>query len=116
MRERCKESEFQTDRLMDTEESLPPRYAIESDDEDEFNPLPHHHPLSSEPQIQVKPTGNISQNANLVIATGLAGKTWARGAQLAEQSGEVTVNGVQVLDPTMNAVHNSNSQKDRLSV
>jgi hypothetical protein len=33
---------------------------------------------------------------NLVIASGIAGKTWARGASLEEQSGQVSVNGVQV--------------------
>lgn len=84
------ESEFQKD--MDL---LPPRYAIESDDEDEFNPL--HPNRSPDPEIKIKITGNVAQNVNLVIATGIAGNTWARGAKLGEQSGQVSVNGVQVL-------------------
>jgi hypothetical protein len=78
------------------EDSLPPRYAIESDDEDEFNPLNQ----STKPQaddIQVNITGtNIPTNVNLIVASGIAGKTWARGADLKEQSGVVSVNGVQV--------------------
>ena len=76
-------------------ESLPPRYAIESDDEDEFNPL-NQNRSSAEPEIQVKVTGNIPKNVNLIVASGIAGKTWARGATSEENSGQVFVNGVEV--------------------
>jgi hypothetical protein len=77
-------------------DSLPPRYAIESDDEDEFNPL-NQYGSPTEPEIQVKITGNIPKNVNLIVASGLAGKSWAMGATLGEHSGQVFVNGVQVL-------------------
>jgi hypothetical protein len=77
-------------------ESLPPRYAIESDDEDEFNPLNQNKP-PAEPEIQVKITGNIPRNVNLIVASGIAGRTWARAVTTEEHSGQVTVNGVQVL-------------------
>jgi len=82
-----------TDPLAD---SLPPRYAIESDDEDEFNPLIQDGRPHPEPEIQVIITGNIPTNVNLIIASGIAGKTWARGADLKEQSGVVSVNGVKI--------------------
>jgi len=84
--------------FQDIDQSLPPRYAIESDDEDEFNPL-HERRLPAETEIQVVITGNVPQKTNLVVAAGTLGNAWARGAKLAEQSGQVTVNGVQVLDP-----------------
>lgn len=85
------------------EETLPPRYAVESDDEDEFNPLNHHQngkPPTEEHEIQVTITSGIPTNVNLIIASGIAGKTWARGADLKEQSGIISVNGVKV-NPTI---------------
>ena len=81
---------------MDEEPVLPPRYAIESDDEDEFNPLPNNKLPLAEPEIKVEITGNIPQNVNLIVVAGSAGQTWARGAKLTERSGQVSVNGVQV--------------------
>ena len=83
-------------------ESLPPRYAIESDDEDEFNPLNYDSRPPANPENQVNITGNIPTNVNLIVASGIAGKAWARGANLKEQSGIVSVNGVKVcFDPPM---------------
>lgn len=39
---------------------------------------------------------------NLIVASGIAGKNWARGANLKEQSGVVSVNGVKVcLNPSI---------------
>jgi hypothetical protein len=78
------------------EETLPPRYAIESDDEDEFNPLTQITKPQADP-IKVHITSAvIHTNVNLIVASGIAGKTWARGADLKEQSGIVSVNGVKV--------------------
>ena len=84
------------------EETLPPRYAIESDDEDEFNPQSGK-PSPEDHEIQVTITTKIPTNVHLIVASGIAGKTWARGANLKEQSGVISVNGVQVviLNPTI---------------
>jgi len=80
-----------------TEETLPPRYAIESDDEDEFNPLNKiPNPTKEESEIQVTISPATTTNVGLIIASGVAGNTWARGANLNEQSGIISVNGVQV--------------------
>ncbi|KIM43635.1 hypothetical protein M413DRAFT_443557 [Hebeloma cylindrosporum] len=83
------------DPLSDT---VPPRYAIESDEEeDEDNPL-RVKPSASDvaPKIEVKILGNIATGSNLVIASGDAGKIWAKGANLGEQTATVAVNGVQI--------------------
>lgn len=81
------------DPLADT---VPPRHAIESDEEeDEYNPL---RPSSSAPNqvAGVKILGDLRQGRNLVIATGDVAKYWARGADLGEQSGAIAVNNIQV--------------------
>lgn len=71
----------------------PPRHAIESDDEDEFNPLRHEEPT---PELDIKLVGDLPAQRSLVVATGDPGAFWARGADLGEQTGAVAVNGVQV--------------------
>ncbi|KAH9475923.1 Myosin regulatory light chain cdc4 [Psilocybe cubensis] len=82
------------DPLADT---VPPRYAIESDEEeDEFNPL---HPNPSPPtptQYDVKIVGDLQSGKPLEVASGDAGRYWARGAQLGEQIGAVYVDKVQI--------------------
>ncbi|KZP27712.1 hypothetical protein FIBSPDRAFT_780625 [Athelia psychrophila] len=83
------------DPLADT---VPPRYAVESDEEeDEYNPLST---SASQPvkEVNVKLTGDIKQRRGrtLVVATGHAAKIWAKGANLGEQIGGALVNGVQV--------------------
>jgi len=81
------------DPLADT---VPPRHAIESDEEeDEYNPL---HPNSSAPNqvAAVKILGELPQGRNLIVATGDVAKYWARGADLGEQSGAIAVNNIQV--------------------
>lgn len=40
--------------------------------------------------------GDLKPGKVLFIASGNAGKTWAKGAQLGEQSGAVMVNNIQV--------------------
>ncbi|KII85607.1 hypothetical protein PLICRDRAFT_44935 [Plicaturopsis crispa FD-325 SS-3] len=77
-------------------DTVPPRHAVESDDEeDEYNPLSTTSKYES-PEVDVKLVGNPSAGAPLVIATGDAGKEWAPGAKLGEQIGAVFVNKVQV--------------------
>ena len=76
-------------------DSVPPRHALESDDEDEFNPLV----TSSQekaPTLEVELIGNAKSNVGLVIASGDLGKYWAHGAKLGEQTAGVFVNKTQV--------------------
>ncbi|GLB41105.1 hypothetical protein LshimejAT787_0903200 [Lyophyllum shimeji] len=81
------------DPLADT---VPPRYAIESDEEeDEYNPL-RATPSAPNQVAGVKILGDLPQGRDLVIATGDVAKYWARGADLGEQSGAVAVNNIQV--------------------
>lgn len=81
------------DPLADT---VPPRYAIESDEEeDEINPLrPNRNPEPVTVDVQI--TGETSTNRPLVVATGDSAAYWAKGASLCEQTGAIGVNGVQV--------------------
>ena len=75
---------------------MPPRYAVESDEEDEYNPLET--PSKSEPVVdwEIKLIGDIPKGRPLVVASGDAGKYWARGADLGEQTAGVYVNTVAV--------------------
>ncbi|KAK2460005.1 hypothetical protein APHAL10511_008011 [Amanita phalloides] len=76
-------------------DNAPPRYAIESDEEeDEYNPL-NLSTLSS-PSLSVKILGSLPKEKELIIATGDGGKFWAKGAHLGEQKGTVQVNKVDV--------------------
>ncbi|KAJ7198814.1 hypothetical protein GGX14DRAFT_665241 [Mycena pura] len=81
------------DPLADT---VPPRHAIESDEEeDEYNPLAQ--PSPSKP-VDVQLVGNVTAmpTAGLLIATGNIAKYWARGANLGEQVAAVMVDKIQV--------------------
>ncbi|KAG6888435.1 hypothetical protein C0995_008252 [Termitomyces sp. Mi166 len=81
------------DPLADT---VPPRYAVESDEEDEFNPLPTTASyLDHVTEVELIPD-NLPQGNNLVIATGEVAKYWARGGNLGVQIGGCYVNKVQV--------------------
>ncbi|THH11628.1 hypothetical protein EW146_g7979 [Bondarzewia mesenterica] len=85
-----------TDPLKDT---TAPRYAVESDDEeDEINPLPHGgKPENTEFKIEFKGLPSASKlGGSLVVASGEAGKFWSKGASLGEQQGAVYVNQFQV--------------------
>ncbi|TDL20528.1 hypothetical protein BD410DRAFT_790749 [Rickenella mellea] len=89
------------DPLADT---IPPRYAYESDDEDEFNPFPNQPSKLSQSSSAVPHNVNVKIQlgtaelsvGSLVFASGDAGKTWARGADLGEQVGAAFVENVQV--------------------
>lgn len=87
-----------TDPLQDT---VPPRYAIESDEEeDEFNPLSHGKVVREPLTINIKGVGPFEVVGNdLIIASGDAGKSWAQGASLEQQRGGVFVNEIQVRFP-----------------
>ncbi|KAK7062569.1 hypothetical protein VNI00_000057 [Paramarasmius palmivorus] len=75
----------------------PSRYAVESDEEDEYNPLQTGSSKSEEPvEFQIKVVGQSPKSRPLVVAFGDAGKYWAKGAELGEQTGAIMVNNVQV--------------------
>lgn len=84
-----------TDPLQDT---VPPRYAIESDEEeDEYNPLSHGR-IVREPLTIIVRGLEFSERVghHLIVASGDAGKHWAQGANLEQQRGGVYVNDTQV--------------------
>lgn len=76
-------------------DALPPRYAIESDDEDEYNPLTTQS-ADEGPIVNIKIESQIIAGCPLVIASGPAGNFWADGADLGEQQGAIFVNNIQV--------------------
>jgi hypothetical protein len=71
----------------------PPRHAIESDDEDEFNPLPHDEKST---EVGIKFIGDVKAHHILIVAQGDPGAFWTKGADLGEQIGAITVNGVHI--------------------
>ncbi|KAG7095121.1 hypothetical protein E1B28_005904 [Marasmius oreades] len=78
-------------------DSGPSRYAVESDEEDEYNPLEQHDAKDhKEHEFQVKIIGSVPQGTSLLAAFGDAGRYWAKGANLGEQIGAVFVNDIQV--------------------
>ncbi|KAG2138452.1 uncharacterized protein EDB93DRAFT_1090736, partial [Suillus bovinus] len=76
-------------------DALPPRYAIESDDEDEYNPLATQR-ADQDQIVKIKFEGQFTTGCPLVIASGPAGNFWADGADLGEQQGAIFVNNNQV--------------------
>ncbi|KXN82920.1 hypothetical protein AN958_02003 [Leucoagaricus sp. SymC.cos] len=80
-----------------TTDSNPPRHAIESDSEDEYNPLHASEKHSEQPKLEIKFLGDQVEPRNtLIVATGDPGAFWARGADLGEQTGAVAASGVQI--------------------
>ncbi|KAF9652500.1 hypothetical protein BDM02DRAFT_3109034 [Thelephora ganbajun] len=70
----------------------PPRHTIESDDEDEFNPLsPQRPPPRHDLDFEIINVGKVTAEA-LIFASLEAGRVWARGADLGEQLGTISVN------------------------
>ncbi|KAJ8082496.1 hypothetical protein PM082_008351 [Marasmius tenuissimus] len=70
---------------------------VESDEEDEYNPLEQRNPqLDAQDKFELKIAGSISQGSPLLAVFGDAGKYWAKGANLGEQHGAVFVNDIQV--------------------
>lgn len=81
---------------------MPPRYAVESDEEDEFNPLsstPDHHEATTLDVKVVAPHLARLKEKPMIVASGQLASFWATGAQLEEQIGAVFVNNVQVRVP-----------------
>ncbi|KAJ6567564.1 hypothetical protein DFH09DRAFT_1155780 [Mycena vulgaris] len=83
------------DPLADT---VPPRHAVESDDEeDEYNPLQAQPSVPKLP-VDVQLVGDLAPipATGLLVATGDLAKFWARGAGLGEQIAAVMVDKIQV--------------------
>ncbi|KAL0575712.1 hypothetical protein V5O48_006272 [Marasmius crinis-equi] len=78
-------------------DSGPSRYAVESDEEDEYNPLEQKGAKDNgQNKFEFKIAGSIPTGAPLLAAFGDAGKYWTKGANLGEQSGAIFVNNIQV--------------------
>ncbi|KAH7905724.1 hypothetical protein BJ138DRAFT_1017328, partial [Hygrophoropsis aurantiaca] len=77
-------------------DTLPPRYAIESDDEDEYNPISSTRESGSSVDLNIRFAGNIKQGSPSFIVSGNTGREWARGAKLGEQRGAIYVNEIQI--------------------
>ena len=81
------------------EDNGPPRYAIESDDEeDEYNPLSLNtsSPNDNPSTLSVRILGDLPKGKSLIIATGDGGKYWAKGANFGEQTGTIQANNIEV--------------------
>ncbi|KAF9527186.1 hypothetical protein CPB83DRAFT_856518 [Crepidotus variabilis] len=82
------------DPLADT---VPPRYALESDEEeDEPNPLHIKDPNEETTKFEIKIIGQAKEAKPLIVASEDAGRIWAKGADLGEQVGAVAVNNIQI--------------------
>jgi hypothetical protein len=67
------------------------RYAYESDDEDQSNPLTHH-AVQRIAHITIQGDPYPGKSAEtIIVASGEAGKAWAQGAQLGEQRAVILV-------------------------
>ncbi|KAH7922729.1 hypothetical protein BV22DRAFT_1197200 [Leucogyrophana mollusca] len=85
-----------TDEIDPLGDTVPPRYAVESDDEDEYNPLSSARVVDQPIDLNIRFVGIAKPGSALVLASGGAGQDWARGAKLGEQQGAVYVNEIQV--------------------
>ncbi|KAF9244272.1 hypothetical protein BU15DRAFT_42335, partial [Melanogaster broomeanus] len=79
-------------------DAVPPRYAVESDDEDEYNPLSSKTGSDQCPGVNVefKSIYQIPSRRPLVVVSGEAGANWARIANLGEQQVGIYVNNLLV--------------------
>ncbi|KAI9570883.1 hypothetical protein HD554DRAFT_280065 [Boletus coccyginus] len=76
----------------------PPRYAVESDDEDEYNPLSPSPGSDQLPEVKVefKSIYDIPSERALVFVSGEAGVSWAKIVNLGEQQAGIYVNKLPV--------------------
>jgi len=72
------------------------RYAYESDDEDQLNPLSSH-PVQRVARVSVQGDSRPeNRRKTVIVASGEAGKVWAQGAQLGERCATIVVNDFTV--------------------
>lgn len=76
----------------------PPRYAVESDDEDEYDPLspPSRSDQPPEVKVEFKSIYDIPSKRPLVFASAEAGLSWAKIVNLGEQQAGIYVNKLPV--------------------
>ncbi|KIK80654.1 hypothetical protein PAXRUDRAFT_833399 [Paxillus rubicundulus Ve08.2h10] len=76
----------------------PPRYAVESDDEDEYHPLSLKTVSHRPPHVNVefRSICEVPSKRPLVVVSGEAGTNWARVANLGEQRVGICVNNLPV--------------------
>ena len=83
------------DLLSDTSAN---RYAYESDDEDQSNPLTHHAAVQRIARVTIKGDALPGKSVKtIIVASGEAGKAWAQGAQLGEQRAVILVDDSTVI-------------------
>lgn len=79
-------------------DTIPPRHAYESDEEDEFPAPPSVGPgtrLQFNVDVKIL-TGDKQKAGALIIAAGEVGAVWARGASLGEQAGQIMVQATTI--------------------
>ena len=77
----------------------PPRYAVESDDEDEYSPSSRLSSGSEQPpevKVEFKSICEIPSGRPLIFASGEAGMAWAKIVNLGEQQAGIYVNNLPV--------------------
>lgn len=81
----------EVDPLADT---VPPRYAYESDEEDEVEELPASNSEKTAADVNIITGEKVEtvEGKTLIIVNGEVGALWARGAKLGQQVGQVSVN------------------------
>lgn len=78
----------------DVANANPPRYTIESDDEDEYNPQSR--TSDNLADVVIRFSDQIPSGLPLVYVSGDAGQAWTRGVLLGEQKGAIYVDEEQV--------------------
>lgn len=72
------------------------RYAYESDDEDQLNPLSKR-PVQRIARVSIQGDHHPrNRRETVIVASGEAGKVWAQGAQLGEQRAAIVVDDLTV--------------------
>jgi len=85
---------------MDTDPALdlhPPRYAVESDSEDEYDQNVHRPPRKAESHnIELSVDSAMPSGSKLLVLCGHAGDEWTRGIKLGEQVGRLLYEDLEV--------------------
>lgn len=76
----------------------PPRYAVESDDEDEYNPLSPPSGSDQPPEVKVefKSIYDIPSKRPLIFASAEAGLSWAKIVNFGQQQAGIYANNLPV--------------------
>lgn len=81
-------------------DTIPPRHAYESDEEDEFPPPPSRFPTGVNEllsKLDVIIVSGINQDkGTLIVASGEVGAVWAGGASLGRQVGQISIQATTI--------------------